>query len=215
MAWLDAVDNYCERIDAFFFAEPLNALSNGAFLIAAWFLWREYQRRSLTDITALLMVGLVATVGIGSLLFHTFANILSMWADILPIMLFVFSYLWLALRRFLNLEAPLCIMLFAMFLSVHALLPLVPPGMRLNGSIAYLPSFAALLAIGAILREKRHEAAMPLIGSALLFALSLAFRSFDMSACKLVPIGTHFMWHLLNGLLLYRLTVLLLPKPRN
>ena len=33
--WFTAVDHYCERIGAGLWSEPLNAVSNGAFLIAA------------------------------------------------------------------------------------------------------------------------------------------------------------------------------------
>ena len=40
-----------------------------------------------------------------------------------------------------------------------------------------------------------------LIGAGLL-ALSLTFRSLDETLCSALPIGTHFMWHLLNGVML-------------
>ena len=43
-SWLTPVDNYCERIDPGFWAEPLNALSNTAFILAAaygFYLWRR------------------------------------------------------------------------------------------------------------------------------------------------------------------------------
>jgi hypothetical protein len=35
MAWSTPIDLYCERADPSFWAEPVNALSNCAFLIAA------------------------------------------------------------------------------------------------------------------------------------------------------------------------------------
>ncbi|MFT2588559.1 hypothetical protein ACMWPQ_29155, partial [Escherichia coli] len=37
---LAPVDLYCERLSTAFWAEPVNALSNLAFLLAAYFLWR-------------------------------------------------------------------------------------------------------------------------------------------------------------------------------
>jgi hypothetical protein len=34
--WSTPVDLYCERTDPSFWAEPINALSNLSFLLAAW-----------------------------------------------------------------------------------------------------------------------------------------------------------------------------------
>jgi hypothetical protein len=36
-------------------------------------------------------------------------------------------------------------------------------------------------------------------------AVSLTFRSIDMTVCDALPLGTHFLWHSLNGLALYLL----------
>ena len=35
-----------------------------------------------------------------------------------------------------------------------------------------------------------------------IFFVSLSFRTADQVLCSLVPIGTHFIWHILNGLVL-------------
>ena len=40
MEWFEAVDGYCERVDAAFWSEPINAVTNAAFLIAAIWAWR-------------------------------------------------------------------------------------------------------------------------------------------------------------------------------
>ena len=39
-----AIEMYCERTSAAWDAEPLNAVSNAAFFIAAWAAWRLNQR---------------------------------------------------------------------------------------------------------------------------------------------------------------------------
>jgi hypothetical protein len=36
-----------------------------------------------------------------------------------------------------------------------------------------------------------------------IFLLSLTFRTIDKAACASFPLGTHFLWHLLNALVLY------------
>jgi hypothetical protein len=35
--------------------------------------------------------------------------------------------------------------------------------------------------------------------------VSLVFRSIDQAVCASFPLGTHFLWHCLNGLVLYLL----------
>ncbi|MBT6284482.1 MAG: hypothetical protein HOI96_04805, partial [Rhodospirillaceae bacterium] len=42
-----------------------------------------------------------------------------------------------------------------------------------------------------------------LLMAAAIFAASLTFRTVDAPICAAVPIGTHFMWHLLNGCVLF------------
>ena len=41
MEWFEAVDGYCERVDAAFWSEPINVVTNAAFLIAALWVWRR------------------------------------------------------------------------------------------------------------------------------------------------------------------------------
>ena len=90
---------YCERIDGSFWAEPLNAVTNVAFLVAAlagFWLWRRQGGR---DAVTLVLIGLVFAIGIGSFLFHTIPNRWTLLADVVPIQFFAF-----ALRRFLGLS---------------------------------------------------------------------------------------------------------------
>jgi hypothetical protein len=39
-----------------------------------------------------------------------------------------------------------------------------------------------------------------------LFAVSLTFRTLDNAVCDTLPLGTHFLWHVLNGCVLYLTT---------
>jgi hypothetical protein len=48
-----------------------------------------------------------------------------------------------------------------------------------------------------------HPARHSFFKAAALFAISLTFRSIDMTICPSLAIGTHFLWHLLNGIVLY------------
>lgn len=204
-----SVDIYCERLDPGFWAEPINALTNLAFLIAAGWAWWRARQEGATDALTWVLIGLVAAVGLGSFLFHTFATRWAGLADVIPIGLFIVTYLIAALRRFVGLGwlgmIPVLVVGVAAIAGLMSLIPEPTPGEPppLNGSLSYAPALIALLAVSLALAVKRHPAARPLAGAAAVFLVSLTFRSLDMVVCPGLPLGTHFLWHLLNGVLLF------------
>ncbi|QIE55198.1 hypothetical protein G5B40_06880 [Pikeienuella piscinae] len=204
MDWAAKVDIYCERLDPSFWAEPLNALSNLAFLVAAFIAFRAARRAGRLELLTLVMILLAVAVGVGSFLFHTFATRWAGVADTMPILLFILFYLYLAARRYLRLPVMAALVVPVAFVPFAALFTNLWRGAlpSLNGSEGYLPVVVALLLFGAILHFRGHPAAPALIQAAAVFALSLTFRSLDQSVCGAIPIGVHFLWHCLNGLLL-------------
>jgi hypothetical protein len=206
MSLFDPLRNYCERTGDMLWSEPINAITNIAFFIAAWVLYKTYRKTQRADKQTVALIILIAVVGAGSTLFHTFANRLTMLMDIIPIAIFTLFYLWVALRRLVRLstlKTAGCLLLFAFIASQMSH---VPYEFRLNGSIDYFPCLAALLIIGFILQKYRHPSAHWLFKAALCFVVSLTFRSIDFMVCPSIAIGTHFLWHSFNGLMLYLLT---------
>jgi hypothetical protein len=205
---LVAVDNYCERTDPSFWSEPLNAVTNAAFLVAAacaLALWRRADNR---DWPALWLIVVTAIVGIGSFLFHTVANRWSLLADLVPIAVFIYSYFLLALRRYLGLGLVAAILTTAVFaafnMSFDRIWYAVVGPYSLNGSIGYLPAATALVVIGGAALSKRADmAGRGLLLAAAIFAVSLIFRSVDEALCAALPMGTHFLWHTLNAVVLF------------
>jgi hypothetical protein len=60
---LDPLTLYCEHARGGLLAEPLNVLSNAAFFVAAWALWRDYRRtRTCIDEDRLTLAVLLALV---------------------------------------------------------------------------------------------------------------------------------------------------------
>jgi Ceramidase len=200
MDWSAPIDLYCERTDASFWAEPANALTNAAFLItaaAAFWLWRRARSR---DWPALALIAVVVAVGIGSFAFHTLATRGAVLADVIPIAVFIYGYLLLALRRFLGLAAGEAVAIVVAYaVGAQALSWLAPPR-ALNGSVGYLPALVALIVVA---RAARGQARRGLELAAMIFTASLALRTIDLAACDAFPLGTHFSWHLLNALVLY------------
>jgi len=153
------LDLYCERLGPGLLAEPLNAVTNGAFLVAAWRLASLAHSRSGpkaqagSDRGVLALAALALAIGVGSSLFHTFATGWALAADVLPILLFQLLFLLLYLRRRAGLAlapaAGLCLAFLLACLAGRGF-----PGV-LNGSLAYAPTLAVLaLLAGHQLRQK-------------------------------------------------------------
>jgi hypothetical protein len=77
------------------------------------------------------------------------------------------------------------------------------PGDVLWGGALYLPTLFLMLVIGTVLYWRRLRGAAALLVAIVVFMLSFTARTLDAKLCTAFPIGTHFMWHLLNAVLLY------------
>ncbi|GGE21511.1 membrane protein [Aureimonas endophytica] len=209
MSWTDPIDAYCERLGPGFWAEPVNALSNAAFLLAAlaaFRLWRKRNRNAARpDRASLVLTGLVAVIGTGSFLFHTFADRWSVLADTIPIALFIYAYFGLALARFGALPPWRAAVATAGFLAASLLLaePLFAP--LVGSSAGYVPALLALFGIGLWLKRRSRAGGEALLAAGTVFLVSLALRTADLPLCDSWPLGTHFGWHILNALVLFLL----------
>lgn len=200
---------YCERAGPGFWDEPLNAISNMAFILAAIAAFLLWQRQSRRDYPSLLLIAVGFSVGIGSFLFHTHTTHWTWLADVIPIAIFIGGYLLLTLHRFLGFSLITSIVLLAIYEALtYGILKLVPPTF-LNRATGYLLALAALIATGgplyfrSRLAKAQREAGRALLLAAVLFGISLFWRTIDVSICQSVPVGTHFLWHVFNALVIY------------
>jgi hypothetical protein len=207
---------YCERIGDGFWAEPVNALTNAAFVIAALLLFRLLgQQRQPVPWDVYLLPLLIACVGLGSFLWHTLATPWSELADKLPIFAFMFVYLQSYMARVLDLSRLGVSVWLVLFLLLNVAVMLWLPADLLNGSVMYLPALLALLLLTLTSVLRRLGGAMIMLAVAGLFCVSVTFRSIDQQLCDLFPLGTHFAWHLLNAIMLYWLMRVLIGSTLN
>ncbi|HJW26517.1 MAG TPA: hypothetical protein VJ576_16600 [Rhodocyclaceae bacterium] len=202
---------YCERIAPGIFGEPLNALSNLAFFYGAWRLWgetREEPRRSRRAVLAL--AALIALVGAGSLAFHTAATAGTRILDLLFIGIFNVVYLACFLRLAASWPAWRAGAAVLAFLAADRAAAALGLGGVLNGSGTYLPALAALAALTGYGLRLSPSAGRLMLSATAVFLMSLSARTVDQSLCGSWPWGTHFLWHLLNAWVLYRLSKALL-----
>lgn len=198
---MGSLDFYCERVGPGFWAEPVNALTNAAFLLAAWAAWRLARRAGALTLGIGLLIAVACAIGAGSFLFHTFAAPWALTLDIVPILVFQVLFLWIYARRVMALPDAAAALLAAAFLGVAL------SGRQFTWAIGapaiYLPALVALLALGLYHAVAKARGRLDLFAVAGVFALSLGLRSMDDAVCAAFPLGTHFLWHVLNGLVLY------------
>ncbi|MCC7305534.1 MAG: ceramidase domain-containing protein [Alphaproteobacteria bacterium] len=209
------IDIYCERLDPGLWAEPLNAVSNISFFIAAYFAARLAQQKKSLDLRFTVLLVLLLAIGTGSALFHTLAVKWAMLSDTLPILFFQIAYIYFYGRRVMMMNRPRAGLLVGSYILLTAMMEQLPAEW-LNGSISYGPALLFLAGLGVwhYARSPREKTALLLAG--LVFLVSLTFRSLDMALCPLFPAGLHYAWHLLNGLVLYlTLRAYILGNPRK
>lgn len=198
----EPVSPYCERAAAGFWAEPVNAVSNAGFALAAvalaWQLWRGGAGRAHWDLWCLVL--LIGCIAVGSFLWHTLAVAWAAVADVLPILVFVSLYLVVFLRRGAGWPLSRALLALAVFELANVAVPVVFPG-ALNGSVGYLPTWAGMAMLAFLARGS--VPARVLLSAFAVFTLSIALRSVDQLVCPWLVTGTHPAWHLLNALVLY------------
>jgi hypothetical protein len=201
--WFDSVDLYCERLDASFWAEPLNAISNLSFIVAGLLLWRLRSPRSN------LIATLVILIGLGSFSFHTFANRLTGLIDVLVIAIYLVTFAFVIPKQWSRKSILIqlgSMLLFIIIIVLTQLLmnllkpsaPWLPPGM-------YLGAWLALMVYAIVTQYSNRSAARFLWLAVIVFPFSLLSRQVDTPLCELTGFshGSHWLWHLLNGLTLY------------
>lgn len=196
----DPIDAYCERLSAAYWAEPVNAVTNLAFLLAAWVMWRRTE--GLPPGRA--MSAVLAAIGVGSWLFHTHANGLTAALDVAPILGFILVYVFAATRDFLGASTRWAAGAVLAFLPYAAVtVPVFSTVMPfLGASAGYAPIPLLILGYAAILWRRAPQTASGMALGAAILVVSLTFRTLDGPLCAAVPLGTHFLWHILNAVML-------------
>ena len=212
------VDIYCERTTSALDAEPVNALTNVAFLIAAGLAWRLQSGRPNPIATGLIrtLIVITAVVGLGSFLFHTVATRSAEWGDVIPIVLFMLVFLWLVLTCFLGCSFWTKLGTLVIFAAVTLDLEAALPSAVLWGGALYVPALVVLTVVSAALYRQQRAVGRTMVAATLVFVLAFTARTLDASVCTSFPLGTHFIWHILNAILLYLLVrVAVLYPPRG
>jgi hypothetical protein len=195
------IDAYCERTGPGLLAEPLNAITNLSFIFAAWAAWLVARRVGRPAAGVWGLIALSTSVGLGSGLWHTFATNWALWLDIIPIFLFILWFIWMYTRRVAGMPTPVALA----WVVAYAIATFLAQGFAsvLHGAPVYAPALIVVLELGVIHAREQAEERYSLVVAGGVYGLALFFRTIDEEVCPSLPIGTHFLWHSLNGVVVY------------
>ena len=191
---------YCERTNLDFFSEPLNFFTNFAFIYCSIILFLD--KRVLDKRYTYIMF----CIGVGSLLFHSVPNYITGLLDVFFIMLFIFYYLKnlyfaLKINIYFSYLLSIIFIFFCYFFGQYF------SGTYLSSSAYYFPILMHLyfLYFYFLFQKKNYYYHKRFINIPIIFSISLFLRTIDYHSCSLLLTGTHFIWHILNAIVLYLL----------
>ena len=196
---LTRIDGYCERLDPGYWAEPVNALTNLAFIVAALVMWCRTAGVPMGRV----LCAILFAIGVGSYLFHTHAQVWAAMADVIPIGLFILVYIFAINRDVWRLSLWPAVGVTALFIPyAAATVPLWAQVPVLGVSAGYMPVPTLIVIYAFLLRHRAPDLARGFVIGAAILIVSLLARSVDETLCPQIPLGTHFIWHVLNGVML-------------
>ena len=199
MNWFEAVDGYCERLDASFWSEPLNAITNIFFLVAAmWVLRREGLNK-----TARILAFILGMIGIASFLFHSFAQTWAGALDVLFILFFTLFYLFAASKDFLGAPRSIALVITLGFFPFSIIVDWLTLPLNFLGSTrVYMPILILIILFSLLIYTRLPKVSRGLAIGAFILMTSMIARILDVPLCQNIPIGTHFLWHVMNAVML-------------
>jgi len=193
------IDIYCERLDIGIWAEPINAVTNIAFILAAIIMWLRCKNLVEGKILSFLLF----SIGCGSFLFHTYAQTWAALLDVTAILSFILTYIFVANRRFLVWSKMVSLIGVILFFPYQLLLVSILSNIQFFGSsVQYIPVAILIFIYSGLLRKSEPNLSRGLFIGAIILCLSIVSRTIDEPLCSIFSVGTHFVWHILNAIML-------------
>ena len=194
-----SIDIYCERLDIGIWAEPINAVTNVAFILASIFMWLRCKNL----VEGRVLSFLLFSIGCGSFLFHTFAQTWAAILDVAAILIFILTYIFIANRSFLAWSKMVSLIGVILFFPYQLLLANILSNIQFFGSsVQYIPVAILIFIYSGLLRKTEPNLSRGLLIGAIILCLSIVFRIIDEPLCSVLSVGTHFVWHILNAIML-------------
>lgn len=193
---------YTETVLGRFPVEPWNTFSNLIFLFTFLYFFRQV-RNNLSAYPLLRVCLPILFIGfVGGTIFHaTRSSRIWLMMDYIPILLiclFAAFYFWKDfsgsyLLAFIGIAFPFALIRFLWTVSSLAVMHKVAIGYSTLALSLIIPAFLCA-------RKEKWAGAKFLFLSIASFLIAIVCRSIDQTFGTILPMGTHFLWHLFGGL---------------
>ena len=137
------------------------------------------------------------------MLFHTFAQTWAAILDVAAILIFILTYIFIANRSFLAWSKMVSVFCVILFFPYQLLLANILSNIQFFGSsVHYIPVAILIFIYSGLLRKTEPNLSRGLLIGAVILCLSIVFRIIDEPLCSVLSVGTHFVWHILNAIML-------------
>jgi len=178
-------------------AEPVNAITSFVPVVLGMLALHHLVRGKHRSRVAYTLAVLTIVTGLGSVAWHATRSQLALNVDALAGVAYfiVIAFFWLACVG----NRWIAVAVSASFVGMVFLVP------RVEGFFVVFLAAVVVVAVGLVVATRyRNRPAFPFaavaVGAALLAA---TFRTLDSRVCDVIPVGTHFLWHVLLGIAAY------------
>ncbi len=192
---------YAETDLSAFFSEPWNAISSLAIALPSVY-WAFRLKWNIKDFPFLFfLMPLLFLGGTGSLLFHAFrASPLLLWMDVLPTAIVTLSVSVFFWDKILPQRWQVAFVVFPLTFLRYTNVFYFFEGQTAINVGYFIAGFLIFFPVLFYLIKHNFKYLKPILISVIALSLSLVFRRIDYTVAELIPMGSHFLWHIFSGI---------------
>ncbi len=184
-----------------FVAEPWNALSSLIIALpAVYFLIKYRGQYKIHAFIIYFCAPLLIMNGLGSTLFHAFrAHVFFLIMDVLPVVILTLGisifFLFKLLKKWYYVTGLVIILvgLRMLIFNIASGSDAINLSYLYTGMLIFIPGLLFVI-------KTKYSCIKSLLLSTLFFAVALFFRFYDQFPDQLMPMGTHWLWHIFTGI---------------
>lgn len=194
---------YCEGGNSLeFFAEPLNAISNIAFIFAGLGIYRLLTKNRIQQVEFKAVLILILFLGFGSFLWHATRNSYTLILDVVPAALSFAVITYIFLRNLIG-NKLLALSIALLLLPTRFFISSFAPTDIISSLIRNLINATTFFLIILLSFRKYGKIAFEGLVVLTVYLAAIIMRIVDLQVCQTFPLGTHFLWHILDALAVY------------
>lgn len=193
----------CERGSSMdFFAEPLNAISNIAFILAGFGIYNLLRKNRIQRVEYKAVLVLILLVGSGSFLWHATGNSYALVLNMIPAVLSFVLITYIFLSKLIGSKL-LALLLALLLFPIRFFISSFAPTDIISSLIRNLINATVFLVMIVWAFKKYGRVAFEGLSVLTVYLLAITMRIIDLQVCPTFYVGTHFLWHIFNALAVY------------